>query len=334
MKTHKTFFDEELRLDQLTAKRDPLLKLNEKINWNIFRTILNNAFRNVPEGPGGRPRFDLIMMFKILILQRLYNLSDEQTEYQLIDRLSFSRFIGIELKDKVPDQNTIWLFRETLVQKGKIRQLFNKFTHHLKSLGLMANEGSIVDASFIEVPIQRNTKEENKNIKQGGIPEDWSDKKKSHKDTDARWMKKSGSKHYGYKNHIKIGAKSKFIKTYATTSANVHDSQVVTELLDKEDKGHLFFADSAYASKEITRELDHRGIFKRINEKGYRDHPLTKMQKKKNRRKSSVRVFVEHVFGFMENSMKGMYLRYIGQKRIDGVIGLMNLTYNLMKAPA
>ena len=117
MKKQKTFFDEELRLDKLEKKKDPLLKLKNQINWNIFKGILNRAFKSEPKGPGGRPRYNLIMMFKILILQRLYNLSDEQTEYMINDRLSFMRLLDLELSDDIPDQNTIWDFREALTKK-------------------------------------------------------------------------------------------------------------------------------------------------------------------------------------------------------------------------
>lgn len=332
MKKQKTFFDEELRLDKLEKKRDPLLKLKNSVNWEIFRTVLEGAFKKESSGPGGRPRYDLVMMLKIIILQRLYNISDEQVEFQINDRLSFMRFLDLGLEDDIPDQNTIWLFRETLIKKGKIKKLFNKFNNHLRSNRIIAKEGSILDASFIDIPVQRNTKEENNEIKKGYIPSKWSGKKKSHKDTDAKWMTKNGEKHFGYKDHIKAGVKSKIIKNYTITPANVHDSQAIDDLLTTEDSHHDLFGDSAYSGEPIKKKLKRRKIRNRIHEKSYRNHFMTAAQLLKNRTKSRIRVYVEHVFGFMENSMNGMFIKSVGQKRAEGIIGLMNITYNIMRS--
>ncbi|WP_253730172.1 transposase [Treponema sp. OMZ 790] len=115
----KGLFDEEDRLRVLSKLGDSLEKLNEKINWEIFRPLLKKALTKEPKGLGGRPAYDYVMMFKIIILQKLYNISDDQTEYQINDRLSFMRFLGLELKDKVPDAKTIWLFKEKLSRVSK-----------------------------------------------------------------------------------------------------------------------------------------------------------------------------------------------------------------------
>jgi len=112
----KGLFDEEDRLRVLSKLGDTLEKLNEKINWEIFKPILKKALNKEAKGLGGRPAYDYVLMFKIIILQRLYNISDDQTEYQINDRLSFMRFLGLELKDKVPDAKTIWLFKEKLIE--------------------------------------------------------------------------------------------------------------------------------------------------------------------------------------------------------------------------
>jgi len=153
----------------------------------------------------------------------------------------------------------------------------------------------------------------------------------SHKDLDARWTTKNNQKNYGYKNHVKVDAKSKLITKYDTRNAAVHDSQAFENLLDKSDKGKPIYADSAYSGKPISDLLKRKNIVNKIHEKGYRGNPLTEKQKEKNRRKSKVRVRVEHVFGFMENSMNGMYLRVICHQRINAMISLMNLTYNMFR---
>ncbi len=333
MNQQRGFFDEQDRLELISKQGDPLEKLNEMIPWEIFRKQLKKCFAKEPKGPGGRPAFDFLMMFKILILQRLYNLSDYQMQYQLLDRLSFQRFINLGLQSTIPDEKTIWLFRETLTRHGVIEKLFQRFKALLESKGVIANTGSIIDASFVEVPRQRNTREENKQIKEGKVPADWKENsaKESQKDTDARWTKKNEQTFYGYKDHVKVDKVSKIITAYTVTDASVHDSQAVEELVDKSDEHHEMYADSAYVGARIEKVLEKRSIRNRIHEKGYRNRPLTKRQIADNRKKSSVRVRVEHVFGHITNSMKGFTIRTIGIVRSRAMIGMINLTYNMVR---
>lgn len=330
------FFDAEFRLQDISKQGDPLEKLDKHIDWEMFRSILNNVFRAYEKDPskGGRPPYDYVMMFKILILQHLYNIADERTEFAIKDRLSFMRFLGLTLKDSVPDEKTIWLFRESLTQEGAIKRLFNKFNRHLDNMGLIAHRGSIVDASFVEVPRQRNTREENEDIRNGDIPEDWEDNpsKLRQKDTDARWTKKHGQNYFGYKNHAKADRKKKVITNYAVSDASVHDSQELDSLLERKDAHHDLFGDSAYSSTDIDKKLKRRKIRNRIHEKGYRNHPLSCEQEESNRKKSKIRVRIEHVFGFMENTMKAGFIRCIGIARATAAIGLINLTYNLCRS--
>ncbi len=164
MNHQRGLFDYDYRLEQLSMHGDPLEELDEIVNWNIFRPLLNKCFKKEKKGPGGRPPFDYITMFKIIVLQRLYNLSDNQMEYQIKDRLSFMRFLGFDFKDKVPDEKAIWHFRECLIKGKIIKKLFNKFNSFLEGKGIIAKEGSIVDASFVHVPTQRNKREENEGL--------------------------------------------------------------------------------------------------------------------------------------------------------------------------
>jgi IS5 family transposase len=333
MKRERGFFDEELRLRKISEQGDPLEKLNLRINWEMFRTTLNNCFQKEPNGPGGRPPYDYVMMFKILVIQRMYGLSDGQTQFWILDRLSFMRFLGLEIASDVPDEKTIWLFRETLAKSGKMKQLFKRFGSLLSKEGIIANKGCIVDASFVDVPRQRNDRDENELIKNGEVPKEWKDNpsKLRQKDTDARWTKKNEETHYGYKDHIKVDKDSKIIMDYEVTDASVHDSQPLNDLLDKGDEGKELYADSAYSGEPIAEGIRKKKIKNKIHEKGYRGKPLTKKQIAMNKKKSKTRVRVEHVFGFMTNSMKGMYTRAIGMVRTKMVIGLMNLVYNIFR---
>jgi len=334
MNQQRGFFDEQDRLEKLSRQGDPLEKLNAAVHWEMFRPQLRRCFKKEPKGPGGRPPYDYLMMFKVLILQRLYNLSDEQMQYQILDRLSFQRFLGQGLHSDAPDEKTIWLFREVLTKRGRIEKLFARYKADLERKGLISNNGSIIDASFVEVPRQRNSREENATIKEGRIPEDWqSDAAKlRQKDTDARWTKKNEETHYGYKDHVKVDTDSKLIQSYEVTDASVHDSQVVEELLEKTDADSELYADSAYRSAQIEQTLEKRRVRSRIHEKAHRNKPLTKAQRRSNRAKSRIRARVEHVFAQITNCMKGFRIRSIGILRARSIIGLINLVYNILRS--
>lgn len=339
MQTKKTptrgLFDEYDVLEKLSRLKDPLERLSARIEFEEFRPILEPLHQGEERksNAGAKP-YDEVMMFKILLLQRLYNLSDEQMEFQINDRLSFRRFLGLALSHRVPDCNTIWNFREKLKAEGTERVLFEYFRKVLEAHGLTANEGKMVDASFHEVPRQRNSREENEQIKKGQIPEQWKEQphKLSHKDRDARWTKKNGQTYYGYKNHIKADKKSKLIGSYEVSPANVHDSQPLDDLLTENDRGQTLHGDSAYTGEPQEQTIAEYEMINCIHEKGYRNKPLTEEQKKQNREKSKVRARIEHIFGYIENSMRGSFMRCIGLVRARVVIGLTNLTYNICRA--
>ncbi len=184
------------------------------------------------------------------------------------------------------------------------------------------------------MPIQRNTKDENEEIKNGGTPTSFEDNphKKSQKDVDARWTKKNNVVYFGYKSHVKIDAKSKLITGYLITNASRHDSQVLGELLDtSKDKGEDLYGDSAYGGEKQLEIIKEKQMNNKVGEQGYKNSPLTDQQKESNKEKSKTRARVEHVFGFMEMSMNGMYLYAIGIKRIEAIVGLMNLTWNMFR---
>lgn len=326
-------FDDSLRNEKLQKQGDPLIKLKTAINWEYFRPILEDAVTEEAKGPGGRPPYDEVLKFKMLILQRMYNISDEQLEYQTNDRLSFMRFLDLTIADDVPDCNTIRYFREKLMNSGAVEKLFKAFDQMLKDKGYIAQQGSIIDASFVEVPKQRNKKDDNDQIKGGRIPNEWekpeNSNKLQHKDLDARWTKKNNQSYYGYKDHVKVDSKSKLITKYEVTDASVHDSQVLKDLIDETDKGKTVHADSAYSGQgDVIKEWE---VIEEICEKGCRYKKLTDDQLASNKKKSKVRARVEHVFGFIENSMNGSYIRTIGIKRARCNIGLMNLTYNMRR---
>ena len=331
---NQNLFDAQDTVQSLSAIGNPLEALKEYVDFELFRNILEDVIlpKKRKSNAGRRP-IDPVLMFKIIVLQRYYGLGDEQIEYQIKDRTSFRNFLGIECVGDVPDEKTVWKFKDVLSKNGTMEKLFDEFHVMLDSKGLIFNEGKIIDASFVVAPRQRNTHEENKKIKDGEGDKLWNGKdekvKKSHKDVDARWTIKRGEKFYGYKDHAKIDAKSKLIDSYHVTSASVHDSQCSDVLITDADEGQDVWMDAGYVGKD--EDFKKKNVNPIICEKGFRNHPLTEEQKKSNRLKSKVRSRVEHVFGFMEQSMKGLIFRGVGMVRATFNIGLTNLVYNIFR---
>ena len=324
-------FDWQFRFKKLDKSGDPLRQLNDVIDWECFRPTLLTIHEKDRKSNAGAKPYDVVMMFKILVIQSLYNLSDDAVEYQIMDRISFMRFLGLTLGDRVPDAKTIWLFREQLTEAKLVKKLFGQFDEFLRANGFAAQKGQIIDASIISAPKQRNSREENKRIKQGEIPQDWGLAKRRQKDTDARWAKKMGKNYYGYKNHINIDVKNKLIRDYAVTDAATHDSQIFDDLLDDSNTNRDVFADSAYRSKAKLKELSQRGFRERVQRKGCRHKKLTEREIRGNHTRSKTRCRVEHVFGVQAMMAGDLILRTIGIIRARVKIGLRNLAYNMFR---
>ena len=329
-----SLFEHENTMESLSNMGNPLVVLKDIVDFDQFRSMLESLFVNDhKKSKAGRKPIDPVFMLKVLFLQRLYNISDHQIEYQIKDRMSFREFLDIQSVDDVPDEKTVWKYKNIMSESGVSERLFAKFNEQLNSMGLIVNEGKIIDASFVIVPKQRNTREENKKIKDGEGDELWNDHphKKCHKDIDARWTQKGGANYYGYKDHAKVDLKTKMIIDFAVTSASVHDSQVIDALIGKckDKKGEHLLLDSAYVGTEeiITKHE----LVPEIIEKSYRNTPLTEEQKNSNRNKAKKRCRIEHVFGFMEQSMKGLFFRGIGIARAKFYVGFTNLVYNMCR---
>lgn len=310
--------------------RHGLNELQKYISFELFREKLEELCQFSKKG---RPHYDVVQMFKILILQTLYNLSDEEMEFQLCDRLSFQYFTGIGYADNVPDARTIWKFRERLGAKGT-KELFELFFTEMKKRGLKCSQGKLVDATFQEAPKQRNTPEENQIIKETGeAPETWSEKKKAHKDIDATWTKKRNETHYGYKAHVMSDEGSKIIENYETTTASIHDSNVCAELISEEtaEQTRELLADSGYFGKAISKKIRDKGIKARIVQRRVRgEKKLTKWQKKWNKAIAKRRCGIEHIFGILKQ-YGGDIVRSIGIERCRIRHGLVFILYNMKR---
>lgn len=326
-------FDEFVQNLDVAAFETPLMRVGKVVEWEIFEPIVKGAVSQAAKGPGGRPRFHPLLMFKVLVLQRLHGLADDATSFQITDRNSFRAFLGLTPGDEVPDGQTISDFREVLIKTGSMDALFDTFLLHLQEKhGLaLAKKGVLVDASFCEVPRQRNSREDNARIKAGEVPESLQNnaKVRAHKDLEARWTKKDFQTYYGYKDHVKVDVRDKLILKAVVSTANVHDSQMLEVLIEEGDT--VVYADSAYQGANLESVLTKKGVQTQVCEKGSRVRPLTTEQRASNRQKSKTRARVEHVFAQMTGSMKALYQRCIGLRRNDAGLKLTNLVYNLLR---
>ncbi|MGA7452180.1 MAG: IS5 family transposase [Rhodoplanes sp.] len=329
------FFDADRRLAALSEKGDPLEAIASLVPWESFRADIEAVVvtpEEAKKSKAGRKPLDALVLFRMLVLQALYNLSDEQIEYQVRDRLSFTRFLGLCFEDGIPDGTTLWLFREKLAQAGLIDKLFDRFDRHLNAKGYIARGGQMVDASIVPAPKPRNTREENEAIQRGETPPAWEEKpaKNRQKDKDARWTKKHG-KFFGYKNHVNVDRRHKLIRRYAVTDAAEHDSRQFDRLLHRGNTSRDVFGDSAYRSTAAEARLTAQGFRSRIHVRATRGHPLSKARAAANRAKSRIRARIEHVFGAQETAPGGRLVRTMGIVRAHAKIGLQNFVYNIRR---
>lgn len=342
------FFDVDERLQRLSSLGDQLEAYTAAVDFELFRPELETALAYTDGAKGGRPPFDPVMMFKILVIQAQNDLSDERAEFLINDRLSFMRFLGLSLGDRVPDATTIWLFRERLVKAGAIKRLFERFEQAVRDAGYIAMAGQIVDASLVAAPKQRNTEDEKAEIRAGRIPEAWKRKpaKLRQKDRDARWTVKftkakpaaDGKKQvdiaipsFGYQNHVSIDREHGLIRRWAVTDAARFEGALLREgLLDKTNTASSVWADSAYRSKANETFLANNGFTSKVHRKKPQGRPMPKRTSRANAKKSSVRAHVEHVFAQQKDRM-GLFVRTIGLARAELKIGMANFVYNIRR---
>ena len=325
-----SFFDAEDCYARLDG-HDHLLKLDSVIKWNGLSALMKGiSFDGQVHGRGRRP-LDGLRMAKIFILQACNNLSDEMAEFLINDRLSFKRFLGMGVTEKSPDAKTIWLWRERVKYGDLHKKIFAWFENELRQAGFEAQGGQIVDASF--VPTHRPTGRHKKQMAEE-IP--LTTRQAEQIDHEATFTKKRSESHHGYKNHIRIDAKNKLIREQDTTTASLHDSQKLEDILSPacekpEAAENDVYADSAYRSAEIEDKLEQAGLKSRVHERAYRNKPLTPEQKAENREKSRIRVRVEHVFGHMGGAMQGLKIHTIGLARAKVKVTFKNLAYNMQR---
>ena len=341
------FFDVDGRLRELSAKGDDLERIAGLVDFEMFRPELERAVPRSNGSKGGRPAFDHVLMFKVLLLQTMHTLSDERCEYLIRDRLSFMRFLDLGLADPVPDANTIWTFREALKRADAVEALFRRFDASLRAAGYLAMGGQIIDATIVAAPRQRNTAAEKAAIKAGRIPDGWAEKpaKLRQKDRDARWtVKFSKAKPredgapqvdlavpaFGYKSHVSIDRRHGLIRRWTTSDAAAHDGARLAAVLDGQNTASDVWADTAYRSAKNEMLLTDRGLVSRIHRKKPKGRAMAERTRRANARRSAIRSAVEHVFARQKGPM-ALVVRTIGSARAHVKIGLANLAFNMKR---
>lgn len=343
------FWDVEDRLRQLSAQGDPLEKLAATVDFELFRADLVAALGARDPGKGGRPGFDPVLKFRMLVLQSMHGLSLEQTEYLVRDRLSWMRFCRLGPGDAVPDANTLWDFREALIAAGAIEALFARLEGAITEAGYLPMSGQIVDATLVLAPRQRNTDSEKAAIKAGKTAEEiWPETpaKARQKDVDARWTVKFAKARpaedgtpridiaiptFGYKSHISVDRRHGVIRRRKVTDAAAYDGARLREgLIDRSNTASDVWADSAYRSAANERYLESIGKVSRIHRRKPKGKPMPRRTAKANAAKSAVRAHVEHPFAHQKGPMK-LVIRTVGLARAEAAITLANMAYNMKR---
>lgn len=288
-------------------------KVERLVDWKPFEERLNRIYSS----PTGRPSHPVLLLFKCLLLQAWYNLSDYALEEVLDDRLSFRRFVGLSVSQKAPDHSVFSRFRDQLVQQQMHGQLFNELDRQLETQGLILKKGTLVDATVIEAAPKKPSQNEDGS---GG---------KSPIDPEADWTKKGGKYLFGYKAHVGVDQESELIRRVVMTPAHVHDGEMLGEVIGGDEL--WAFADKAYDSKKNHKILEAKNVENGILMKGTRTRKLSRVEQMCNRVLSKLRCPVERVFGTLKRSYRYSRARYLGLKKNGLQLIIASMAYNLRR---
>ncbi|AUW33957.1 IS5 family transposase (plasmid) [Acidithiobacillus caldus] len=316
-------------IQKVDAIGDPLQKIEAVVDFSALAQAVEKIAPRPEQPKGGRPPYPTEVMVRVLVVKRLHGLSDEQTEFQLLDRRSFRRFCGLEHSRNIPDRTTIWNFENRIGVDG-VNALFAELDRQIRARGLEARAGQIVDATLVPAPKQHFTREEKAILDQDAMPADWKPAKRRQKDVDARWTKKHGKSHHGYKFTVSVDRKHKFIRTWVPDTACVHDSQHLEAALDEWNTSAEIYADKGYVGADREERLREQGYRPQIQRKAKPGKALSACQERRNRRIAKVRARVEHVFAAI-HQWGGKQIRTIGQARANFAMGMMVLVYNMRR---
>lgn len=288
----------------------PLDRLNGLVKWYRLEKVMSHLR---DEGPG-RPGYPVLVLFRALLLQSLYGLSDRELEEALVDRLSFRRFVGLSLEEKVPDHSVLNRFRNALTAEGLLPKLFAELDRQLEKAGVMVKRGTMLDATLIEAVSARP------------------DGERPSPDADARFTRrqgKSGST-FGYKMHVGVDEGSGLIRSVIATPANVNDTEPADLLIRGDEKA--IWADAAYHTHARQARLKERGVKARIARRPNKHHPeLPARLKRYNRLIARRRAAVETTFATLKRRMRMTRIRYVGLSKATGQILMAAIAFNMRR---
>ena len=295
---------------QLEVGSGRLDRLQGLVKWYRFEKLLGS----LRDGGSGRPAYPALLMFKVLLLQSLYGLSDMEAEEALADRLSFRRFVGLALADAVPDHSTICRFRNLLVERGVLEKLFGELDKQLDKAGLILRRGTMLDATVIETSAAR--------------PGD----NRPSSDPDARFTRRQGKggSSFGYKAHVGVDEGSGLIRSVVTTPANVNDTVPADQLILGDEQ--VVMADAAYHTHAREAALKARGIKPRLMRRPNKHHPeLPPRLKRYNRLIARRRAAVETTFATLKRRMGLGIIRYRGLAKATGQVLIAAMAFNMRR---
>ncbi len=316
-RTRKTFLDD----------------VNDVIDWQPIDRFLKKKIKRKANAIGS-PAYPAPLMFKVLLLQKWYNLSDEEVEYAICDRLSFVRFLDMSIEDEVPDSTTICRFRNGLIVLEIYDSLLDLLNKQLEDKGILVRSGTIVDASVVD-----SSRRPRKVIDVDAVDEDRDEEETicrvSYSDDDeAAWLKKGGRFHYGYKLHMGTDAKDGFVLGGLMTPANLSDTKQFPDLVDKlmPPEATPVFADKGYTCKSNSEHLEGHKLADAIMSRKPKGKPFSPVEQDRNRQISSVRYIVERTFGTLKQHFHFYRSRYVGMRKVEAEFNLIAMAFNIKKA--
>src|SRR5438045_5558757 len=279
-----SLFADQEREAKLNKLGDALRVLEEHVDFAALAAAGEHAAPRPGRERGGRPPFPTELMVRVLLVQQMFNLSDEQMEFQLLDRFSFQRFVGLRDSSQIPDRTTIWTFKERLIQAGASESIFVAVNRQLAKHGYIARGGQMIDASIVPAPKQSIGKEEKEIVREGAMPIEWKPAKRRQKDIDARWTKKHSKSYFGYKLSANADKRYKLIRKIKISTASEHDTLHFEEVIDPDNTSRDIYADKGYVNGERETRLKEKGWRMHIQRKGTKDKPLSEAQERRNKR--------------------------------------------------
>lgn len=316
------------------AKSSFLDEVDQMVDWRPIEKILNRNYKKKASADG-RPAYPALRLFKMLLIQRWYNLSDPGLEEAVNDRISFLRFTGFSLENGVPDETTICRFRNELAERSLFERLLNKINEQLQSKQLLVRRGTIVDAGLISssrrprkiIDVMPEDRKEGETDTTSASKLTYSD------DIEASWVRKGNQPHYGYKMHMATDP-SGFVLGGHVTPANMSDTGEFIRILSSLalPSNASVLADKGYASRKNRDYLQGKGYRDGIMSKAARGRSLTEQEKARNKGISKFRYVVEQTFGTLKRRYGLFRARYVGRLKTQSELLLCSIAFNLRKA--